>query len=86
MKALTLLFLKLFCSTTKRSLSNFIPTLYPESLRLCKKAVYYGLNLEVNTPFDFQLRTLPVLLSFLTLMYQVLNDKQTYFQNYHHQK
>ena len=32
---------------------------------LCNKAVYNGLSLEVNTPFDFQLRAKPVLLSFL---------------------
>ena len=31
---------------------------------LCKKAVYNGLSLELNTPFDFQLRTESVLLSF----------------------
>ena len=31
---------------------------------LCNKAVYNGLSLEVNTPFDFQLRTKSVLLPF----------------------
>ena len=31
---------------------------------LCKKAVYNGLSLELNTPFEFQLRALSVALSF----------------------
>ena len=31
---------------------------------LCKKAVYNGLSLELNAPFDFQLRTESVPLSF----------------------
>ena len=31
---------------------------------LCGKAVYNGLNLELNTPFDFQLRTQLLHLSF----------------------
>ena len=31
---------------------------------LCKKAVYNGLNLELYTPFDFQLRILPGPFSF----------------------
>ena len=31
---------------------------------LFKKAVYNGLSSELNTPFDFQLRTLSVPLSF----------------------
>ena len=31
---------------------------------LCNKAVYNGLSLEVNTPFDFQLRTKSLPLSF----------------------
>ena len=31
---------------------------------LCKKAGYTGLSLELNTPFDFQLRTKSVPLSF----------------------
>ena len=49
--------MQLFCSTAKGSLSKFIPILYPESFMLCKEAVYYGLSLEVYTPFDIQLRT-----------------------------
>ena len=44
------------CSTAKRSLSNFIPNLYSECFMLCKKAVYNGLSLKLNIPFDFQLR------------------------------
>ena len=47
----------MFFSTAKETLSNFIPILYPESLMLCKKAVYDGLCLELYTPFDIQLRT-----------------------------
>ena len=31
---------------------------------LFKKAVYNGLSLELNTPFDFKLKTSPVPLSF----------------------
>ena len=31
---------------------------------LCKKAVYNDLSLELNTPFDFQLRTRLIPLSF----------------------
>ena len=31
---------------------------------LCEKEVYNGLSLELYTPFDFQLRTQSVLLSF----------------------
>ena len=53
-----------FCSIVKESLSNFIPILYSESFMLCKKAVYNGLSLELNTPFEFQLRILLVALSF----------------------
>ena len=47
----------MFASTAKGSLSNFIHILYSKSLMLCKKAVYNGLSLELNTPFHFQLRT-----------------------------
>ena len=31
---------------------------------ICKKAVYNGFSLELNTLFDFQLRTLSVPLTF----------------------
>ena len=31
---------------------------------LCKKAVYYGLSLKLNTPFDSLLRTQSVTLHF----------------------
>ena len=48
-----------------------------------KKAVYNGLSLNVYTPFDFQLQTKPVPLSFLILMYQMLADTQTYFEVHH---
>ena len=51
---------------------------------LCKKAVYNGLSLELYTPFDFQLRTYPVPLFFLILMYYVLVDKLTCFETYHY--
>ena len=44
-------------SLAKRSLSNFITILYPESFMLCKKEVHNCLSLELYTPFDFQLRT-----------------------------
>ena len=54
----------MFDFTAKRSLSNFIPVLYLESFMLFKKAGYNGLSLELYTPFDFQLRTLSVTLSF----------------------
>ena len=47
----------MLCSIAKGSLSNFIPVLYPDSFMLYKKAVYSGLNLELYTPFDFQVRT-----------------------------
>ena len=50
---------------------------------LCKKAVFKVLLLKVYTAFDFFL-TLPCL--FLTVTFQVLDDKQTYFENHHHQK
>ena len=38
--------------------------LYSENYMLCKKAIYNGLSLELNTPFDFQLREQSVPLSF----------------------
>ena len=41
----------------KGALSNFIPILYSESFMLFTKAVFNGLSLELNNPFDFQLRT-----------------------------
>ena len=44
----------MFCFPTKTLLSNCIPTLYPESFTLCKKAVYNGASLELYTHFDFQ--------------------------------
>ena len=53
---------------------------------LCKKAVYNGLGLDVYIPFDFQLRIYSMPLSFLTLRYLVLIDKQMHFENHHHQK
>ena len=49
--------MSLFCSIAKGSLSNFIPILYSESVMLFKKAVYNNLSLELNTQFDFHLRT-----------------------------
>ena len=51
---------------------------------LCKKAVYNGLSLELNTLFDFQLRAESVLLFFLTLMYQDFVDKQTCLEIHHY--
>ena len=57
---------KLFSTkVVKVSLSNFIPFLYLESFMLCKKIVFKGLGLELNTHFDFQLRTESVPLSVL---------------------
>ena len=41
-------------STAKGFLSNFIPTLFPESFILCKKAVYNGLCLKVYIPFELR--------------------------------
>ena len=41
-------------STAKGFLSNFIPTLHPESFILCKKAVYNGLCLKVYIPFELR--------------------------------
>ena len=49
-----------FFLTAKGPLSNFIPILYSERFILCKKVVYNDLSLELNTSFDFQLRTLSV--------------------------
>ena len=43
---------------------NCIPILYPKSLTLCKNAVDNGVSLEVYIPFDFQLITYLVSLSF----------------------
>ena len=74
----------MFRSTTKESLSNFIPILHPEGFMLCRKAVYNGLSLELYTPFNLHLRTKSVPLSFsYILMYQMLVDKQTYFEINH---
>ena len=53
-----------FLDQAKGSLSNFIPILYLEIFMLCAKAVCNGLRLESKTPFDFQLRTQSVPLSF----------------------
>ena len=51
---------------------------------LCKKAVYNGLSLELYTPFDFQLKTHnQYLCLFLILTYQVIVDKQTFFEIHH---
>ena len=51
---------------------------------LFKKAVYNGLSSELNTPFDFQLRTLQYLCTCLIIKYQVLVDKQMYFEIHHY--
>ena len=47
----------MFCSTAKGSLSDFSPILYSENIMLFEKRIYNGFSLELNTPFDFQLRT-----------------------------
>ena len=57
MKTFIILLKKLFCSTAKRFLLNFIPILKTESFVLSKKAVDNGLSLEICTPFDFQVTT-----------------------------
>ena len=43
----------LLCYKAKGYLSNFIPNLHSDSFVLCEKAVYNGLSLELDTPFDF---------------------------------
>ena len=50
---------------------------------LCKKTAYNGLSLELYIPFDFQLRAYSITSSFLILAYQMLADKQTYFEIHH---
>ena len=45
-----------FSSTAKGSLSSFTHILYSEIFMLFKAAVFKELSLELNTPFDFQLR------------------------------
>ena len=65
LQTITFLVMSLFSSTAKGSLSNFIPILYSASVMLFKKAVYNDLSLELNTQFDFHLRTWLVPLSFL---------------------
>lgn len=74
-----------FCSTTRTLLSNFIIILYPESFIRCNRAVYNGVSLEVYTPSDFNPTTKTVPLSILFITYLILVDKQTFFENYHHQ-
>ena len=48
------------------------------------KAPSNGACLELYSPFDFQRTTYSLLLSFLTLMYQTLVDKQIYFDKHDH--
>ena len=72
----------MFYFTAAGSLSNFIPILYSESFMLGKKAVFNGLSLELNTPFDFELRTLSVLVLFFNS--KVFVDKQACFETPHY--
>ena len=48
--------------------------------------MYNGLSLEIYSPSDYQAKNIISAFVVLTLMYQVLADKQAYFENYHHQK
>ena len=49
-----------------------------------KKEVYNGLSLELNTPFDFQLKIKLVPFSILILKHQKLVDKQMHFEIHHY--
>ena len=54
MQAFTILEIKMFCSTTKTLLLNYIPSSYPKHFVLCKRDEYNGTSLEVYAPFHFQ--------------------------------
>ena len=72
---------ELYCSAAEMSLANLILILYPDSFMLCKKAISNALCSKVCTSFisNKEHNQSPCL--FLTLKYQLLVDKQTYFEN-----
>ena len=78
---------KLFCSTGKGSLSNFILKFCIHEVLCYARKQYTMVNFRSIYPLWFPKNNIISALDiFLTIAYQVFRDEETYYENHHHEK